>query len=246
MKLRVQSIDITSKQHRPHPQLLNMSQESADVAEVAIVELVSFCITHLGLQGLACLAACSRELHNTCLGLVQSHANSLLAEAVKAVQSAHATQRSSNQRQKEHSRDLAVQEQHRQAVVWLLRAAPALAAAATTADLLSHVPNVPTGWELQLVEAGVRITYTQLLAAAHSMVAGVEVWVQAQQQLGVQTDIPKWAVAVCCKCRKVRVLWLWRSIATVVFLCVIEFLGVRAHGSCTPACSMYVEHEDTA
>jgi hypothetical protein len=48
------------------------------------------------------------------------------------------------------------------------------------------------------VKAGVRITYAQLLAASRSMVAGVEVWVQAQQQLGVQTDIPEWAVAVCC------------------------------------------------
>jgi hypothetical protein len=44
----------------------------------------------------------------------------------------------------------------------------------------------------------VRITYAQLLAAAHSMVAGVEVWVQAQQCLGVHTNIPALAAAICC------------------------------------------------
>jgi hypothetical protein len=42
----------------------------------------------------------------------------------------------------------------------------------------------------------VRVSYAQLLAAANSMVAGVEVWVQAQQQLGIQTDIPAAAVAI--------------------------------------------------
>jgi hypothetical protein len=30
------------------------------------------------------------------------------------------------------------------------------------------------------------------------MVAGVEVWVEEQQQLGIQTDIPAAAVAICC------------------------------------------------
>jgi hypothetical protein len=50
----------------------------------------------------------------------------------------------------------------------------------------------------QLFAAGMRITYAQLLAAADSMVEGVEVWVQAQQALGIDTDIPAIAVAVCC------------------------------------------------
>jgi hypothetical protein len=51
-----------------------MSQESADVAEVTMVDLMPFCVNKLGLQGLACLAACSRDLQNTCLGLLQGHA----------------------------------------------------------------------------------------------------------------------------------------------------------------------------
>jgi hypothetical protein len=49
----------------------------------------------------------------------------------------------------------------------------------------------------RLVAAGVRISYAQLLAAANSMVAGLEVWVHAQEQLGIQTDIPAAAEAVC-------------------------------------------------
>uniref|UniRef100_A0A383VK59 Uncharacterized protein n=1 Tax=Tetradesmus obliquus TaxID=3088 RepID=A0A383VK59_TETOB len=52
-------------------------------------------------------------------------------------------------------------------------------------------------WALQLVSAGMHITYAQLLAAADSMVAGVEVWVQAQQQLKLQSDIPSAAYTVC-------------------------------------------------
>jgi hypothetical protein len=42
------------------------------------------------------------------------------------------------------------------------------------------------------------IPYAQLLSAASSMVAGVEVWVEAQQQLGLASDIPAAAVAICC------------------------------------------------
>jgi hypothetical protein len=57
---------------------------------------------------------------------------------------------------------------------------------------------VPQGLAKQLVAAGMRISYAQLLAAAHSRVAGVEVWVQAQQQLGVQSDIPAVAMGICC------------------------------------------------
>jgi hypothetical protein len=48
------------------------------------------------------------------------------------------------------------------------------------------------------VAAGVRIWYLQLLDAASRSLAGVELWVQAQQFLGVETDIPAVAVAICC------------------------------------------------
>jgi hypothetical protein len=125
---------------------------------------------------------------------------------------------SSEKAQKENTSDVAVEEQHKQAVVWLLLAAPAVA---TTADRLSHVLNMTTGWALQLVKAGVRITYAQLLAAARSMVAGVEVWVQAQQQLAVHTDIPDLAVAVCCASAKVS---LWSCLGPVIALAVSMYV----------------------
>jgi hypothetical protein len=44
----------------------------------------------------------------------------------------------------------------------------------------------------------VRISYAQLLDAVNSMVPGVEVWVQAQRELGIRTDIARAAVAICC------------------------------------------------
>jgi hypothetical protein len=67
---------------------------------------------------------------------------------------------------------------------------------------------MPEDWALQLVKAGVRMSYARLLAAADSMVSGVEVWVLAQQLLGMQTDIPPAAIAACClmyyTCRSAR------------------------------------------
>jgi hypothetical protein len=42
-----------------------------------------------------------------------------------------------------------------------------------------------------------RISYAQLLAAADSMVAGVEVWVQAQEELGIENAISAAAVKIC-------------------------------------------------
>jgi hypothetical protein len=51
--------------------------------------------------------------------------------------------------------------------------------------------------------------YAQLLEAARKLVAGVEVWVQAQQQLGVPTDIPAAAEAMCCSSiSKIYVHWV--------------------------------------
>jgi hypothetical protein len=59
------------------------------------------------------------------------------------------------------------------------------------------MPAVPVDMAMILVAAGVRTSYAQLIAAANNMVAGVEVWVQAQQQLEVDSDIPAVAQAIC-------------------------------------------------
>jgi hypothetical protein len=140
--------------------------------------------SHLGLQGLACLAAASSSLKHACLVSCRRDAVALLEPAFDALATAHGEQQQ--------------QKQQLTAVVWLLRAVPA-AATAGVSGRLATTPLVPLGLAKQLVAAGVRISYAQVLAAAHSMVAGVEVWVQAQQQLGVHSDIPATAEWVCCR-----------------------------------------------
>jgi hypothetical protein len=79
----------------------------------------------------------------------------------------------------------------------MLRQEPETAAGVT--ELLLKLPNVPLSIAKQLVSAGMCITYAQLLAAASSMIQGVEVWVQAQQLLPITHDIPDIAVANCCR-----------------------------------------------
>jgi hypothetical protein len=99
--------------------------------------------------------------------------------------------------------DGAAEDKRLQPVIWLLHVAPGVTSnAVTAADVLQqllHLPNVPLQHARQLVEAGVRISYAQLLSAASDMVAAVEVWVQAQQDMGLSTDVPVAAVAVCCQ-----------------------------------------------
>ncbi|KAF6258854.1 hypothetical protein COO60DRAFT_1075045 [Scenedesmus sp. NREL 46B-D3] len=152
----------------------------------SLVELMHTCpalCTRLGLQGLACLATCSSNLKNACSATTCRDALELLDPTVKV------------------ARQGQLLEHHQQAALWLAallqNAGAATTAAAVTQQLMS-LPSVALPWAVQLVAAGVHIAYAQLLAAANSMLAGVEVWVQAQQQLGVQTDIPEAAVAICC------------------------------------------------
>lgn len=141
---------------------------------------------HLGLQGLACLAACSKGLKATCFDAVSLDAISLLDTTVNAARTGQ------------------LLGQDKDAAAWLVEllqgmATPkAVEAAEGIARQLTSLPKVPLEWAVQLVAAGVRISHEQLLAAASSMLAGVEVWVQAQQQLGVQTDVPAATQAICC------------------------------------------------
>jgi hypothetical protein len=90
-----------------------------------------------------------------------------------------------------------VLQQRFQAVQWLLLHTPEAAAAAGVADHALHVPAVPLHCANQLLAAGMTFTYAQLLHAAHSMVAGVEVWVRAQRELGLQTEIRQVAFDIC-------------------------------------------------
>jgi hypothetical protein len=136
----------------------------------------------LGLDGLARLATCSKAMSKTVETV-------LIRDSLGLLDSALNIARQNEQKQ-----------QHKQAAAWLaavlLRKTPSLAV--DVSERLLHLPSVPLATAKQLVAAGVRVTYAQLLAAAHGMVAGVEVWVQAQQRLNVLNDIPAVAVSICC------------------------------------------------
>jgi hypothetical protein len=165
------------------PLLAAMGVVDNEVESSSTYKLLSSCVGCLGVGGLARVAACSKQLRDTCITIAVRDVQSLLKHELEQAQAAAGK---------------AGWEQHLQAVLWLLQAAPTAVAAAPTTEQLACLPCLPLRWALQIVTAGVHISYAQLLAAASSMVPGVEVWVQAQQQLGVQTDIPPAAAAVCC------------------------------------------------
>jgi hypothetical protein len=91
----------------------------------------------------------------------------------------------------------AVYRQRVNAVAWLLRTAPTETTSSAAVEWLLSMPAVSKQAAVLLVTAGMRVSFAQLLSAADRMVKGVEVWVLAQQQLGVQTDIPEDAVDIC-------------------------------------------------
>lgn len=78
---------------------------------------------------------------------------------------------------------------------------PALAATPGILDDVSRiftVPYPPNDIVKYLVQhTNTHIKYQQLRDAAYTRVAGVEIWVQAQHRLGIQTDIPAMAVSAC-------------------------------------------------
>jgi hypothetical protein len=103
-----------------------------DVAtdEDRILEALHSCpklCTHLGLQGLACLAACSNRLKIGCLDCCRREAGALTAVTIAAIATA---------------KDSFQQEQQLEAVVWLLHAVPA-AATTSWANRLTRVRRVP-------------------------------------------------------------------------------------------------------
>jgi hypothetical protein len=159
--------------------MMRSSQTTAPIA-TALHSCPALC-THIGLQGLVCLSTCSKSLHDDVTAI-------LCGDPLLFLDVSLDTARSSKQ------------QHHYQAVAWiaalLLRTAPANAADVT--ERLLNFPEMPLVCAHQLVPAGMRITYAQLLAAADSMVAGAEVWVQAQQELGVITDIQPAALSICC------------------------------------------------
>jgi hypothetical protein len=134
--------------------------------------------------------------------LAKQNARVLLLKAMPAVRPLETLAAVSEAAAKQNMPPPSPVERRLQPVLWLVHVAPSvIASALAAADVLHrllHLPHVPLQQAQQLVAAGVRMPYAQLLSAARSMVAGVEVWVQAQQQLEVASDILAAAVAICC------------------------------------------------
>jgi hypothetical protein len=173
-----------------------------------LFNVISACSTHLGLPGLARLAASSNRLREACLVILRRDTLSLLGPAMDATNAAAAdkhggyTQYTRQLLQMQPPSEMypstgyyccrfrqQAEQREMHAVAWLLRSVPA-AVSGSMSDQLVRLPMVNIGVAKQLVRAGVRITYKQLLAAANSMVPGVEVWVQVQHRQGIHTDIP--------------------------------------------------------
>jgi hypothetical protein len=178
-----------------------------DASKVHLLDVLPlFRGTRLDLQGLACLSTCSKQLKRICLAVMRSEAGRLITDALEAA----AALTDQGDVLLALARDYPAMQQHiisrrgwqrQECTVWrLLRVTPTSMTAAAAASLgqrLFSIPEVPLDKAKQLVAAGVRITYAQLLAAVDSAVAGLEVWVLAQQELGIETDIPAAAATIC-------------------------------------------------
>jgi hypothetical protein len=176
---------------------LNLQYVSSTTdATAVLVDVLPYLGGVLGLHGLACLGSSSRRMRHECIEFITQNATMLAMAALPAASAEDSLAAPPP------STGATAAAKHLQPIVWLLGVAPSFATSASAAaDVLQrlvHLPHVPLQQAQQLVAAGARFPYAQLLSAASSMVAGVEVWVQAQQQLGVAYDIPAVAVAVCC------------------------------------------------
>jgi hypothetical protein len=183
---------------------LQYDSTNADATAV-LVDVLPYLGGVLGLHGLACLGSSSRRMRHECIEFITQNAVMLATEALPAASAEDSLEAVAEAAAAVPlpSTGATAAAKHLQPISWLLGVAPSFAASAfAAADVLqrlAHLPHVPLQQAQQLVAAGVRIPYAQLLSAASSMVAGVEVWVQAQQQLGVASDIPAAAVAICCR-----------------------------------------------
>jgi hypothetical protein len=163
--------------------------------------VLGYCSKQLGLTGIACRAASSRQLRKASLAAARGDAALFLVDTVKAAASAARVDKPAAEPEQQRL------QQHLKAVAWLLQVEPTAAKTATTAQLLLHVPGVPLQMTEQLVAAGVRVSFEQICAAASDMVAGVELWVQAHLKLGAMADIPRSAVMVCVRDTPEWVSW---------------------------------------
>jgi hypothetical protein len=182
------------------------NEASPDLCSV----LPLFTSPHFGLQGLACVAASSKQLKQICCDLAKQHALDLVVDTLKAAGEAATAAADEylpplvaddavgcdDDPTEEKYKHEAVQ-QHLRGVEWLWQASPSVFTAAGTAERIVQTPRVPVSCALQLVRFGVRVPFPLIIAAASSMVAGVEVWVKVQRTLDDVFDIPDAAAEAC-------------------------------------------------
>jgi hypothetical protein len=172
-----------------------MQLARVNVAHKVLGLLRDNCRKQLGLQRPARLACCSKEFRKiTSISTQKDAADVLLGklEAAEAAAKAAAadTAATGHITHAEPFRGV-------KAMLKLLHSWPAL-----PADMLARMewlPSVRLQQAQKLLAAGVRIHYPELLAAASSMVPGLEVWEKAQKLEGIQSDIPA-AAALMTAC----------------------------------------------
>jgi hypothetical protein len=164
----------------------NTVEEASKIDETQLCDVLDYCSKELGLQGLTSLAATSKQYKQASAATTARDAYLFLKDGLTAAHAAGGAKYAAS----------SSLEQRMQAVTWLLRVDPSATTAAAAAKRLLSIPNVPLPMAKQLVEAGVRMKFSQLKAAAEKMVPGVDVWVLAQRQQGVPTDIPGLAASL--------------------------------------------------
>lgn len=164
----------------------------AEHEEPLVFSLLPLCSRQLGVQGLACIASCSTQAKLVSIKLGRADATDVVLGTLEAAKAdaAAATEARSSCKQAEVVACW-------QPVQNLLQTVPAAMNAAGAANSILWCPSIPLQHALQWVNSGVRIHYAELLDAASCAVPGVQVWVKAQHQLGIHTDIPEAARAVC-------------------------------------------------
>lgn len=199
-----------------------------------MLKALSTCYHHgaLSLIKVIQLSTSSKQCKQLCLSLIRGNAHRQLLAAVADIKHQCAqfltrpisvTDEVNKQWHLQHGlADCQLLDRLKSSLRWLLAGLPPTAAAApATAAALINTPTVPLFAAAMLVQAGVRISYMQLVDAARERVQGVEVWVEAQQQLGVVKNIPPAATAICSyavhllRGERVLVSERWRHVACV-------------------------------
>jgi hypothetical protein len=124
----------------------------------------------------------------------QASATAVAANAAKAA-------RAADPAAEDAAQDKAVLQQQAQAVQCLLQLHPSAATAAGVHHRLLHTPAMPEAIARVLIASGMRVRFAQLVAAANSMVEGVEVWGQLMSNVHAldpeQCDMPMATFAIC-------------------------------------------------